>query len=444
MVWNSESRGNMGLVATRRARAELNRSHSPVGRVLLRTAILAAVSAIVTYSACTPARDRSGKDEPDRNGAGSSVASPSDFPAPALSFLVNGDMLLTRLPGKRMAEKGIDFLFEKVKPLIEAADIAFGNLECPISTSGSPYPNKPPGVTFRASPEAAAALGAAGYDVVSLANNHMNDYGELAVVDTLRYLSLAAVATAGAGRTASESRTAAMLVRSGYTIALLAYAEPVWSVVEARDPPWPKALATLPPRPEAKQLGPGRAGTAIVREDTVRADIAALREKPGVDIVAVSFHWGDEHARVPNSYQRRIARLAVDAGADLVIGHHPHVLQGIELYKGGIVLYSLGNFIFDMDPDATYDSVAVILRIDREKTARARIVAFDIVPVRVARGLCRPAPAKGEDRERITEFLAESSRRFGTTLVPGSSSFRRLVEGPEWEPSLHWSRSTRP
>jgi len=357
-----------------------------------------------------------------------------------VSILATGDMLLTRLPGKRMAEKGVGFLFEKVRPLVQAADIAFGNLECPISTTGSPYPNKPPGVTFRALPEAADALSAAGYDIVSLANNHMNDYGENAVADTLGYLARAGVAAAGAGRTASESREAAILRRGGYTIAVLAYAEPVWSVVEARDPPWPEPLATLPARPAPEEIGPGRAGTAIVREDTLRSDIAKLRAKGGIDIVAASFHWGDEHARVPNSYQRRIARLAVDAGADLVLGHHPHVLQGIELYKGGIILYSLGNYIFDMDPDPTYDSVAVILRVDREGSGKARIAALDLLPMRIARGLCRPAPAKGEDRKRISEFLVGSSERLGLSLRSGRSGFAPLVEGEEWEPSLHWSR----
>ncbi len=353
-------------------------------------------------------------------------------------------MLLTRLPGKRMAERGPGFLFEKVRPLVQAADIAFGNLECPISTDGTPFPRKPENVTFRALPAVAGALSAAGYDVVSLANNHMNDYGEVAVSDTLRYLDLAGVATAGAGRTASESRDAAVLRRGGYAIAVLAYAQPVWSVVEARDPPWPKVLATLPERPAPEDIGPGRPGTAIVREDTLRADIAKLRARGDIDIVAVSFHWGNEHERVPDSYQRRIARLAIDSGADLVLGHHPHVLQGIELYNGGIIFYSLGNYIFDMDPDPTYDSVAVVLRVDRGESGRARIAAFDLLPLRIARGLCRPAPARGEDRKRISEFLAGGSERLGLRLRSGSSGFEALVGGEEWEPSLHWSRDSRP
>ncbi len=436
----------MRLSRTRLSEAGTGLKRRPMKRLSIPF-LFPAVSfaAILACSACTAAvQDTARPASASVAAAPAAVSADRAERAGSLSFLATGDMLLTRLPGKRMAQNGVGYLFEKVKPLVEAADIAFGNLECPISTGGSPYPNKPENVTFRALPEAAEALSAAGYDLVSLANNHMNDYGESAVADTLRYLDRAGVATAGAGRSASESREAAILSRGGYTIAVLAYAEPVWSVVEARDPPWPKSLATLPARPSPEQIGPGRAGTAIVREDTLRSDIAKLKARGGIDIVAASFHWGEEHARAPNSYQRRIARLAIDSGADLVLGHHPHVLQGIELYNGGIILYSLGNYIFDMDPDATYDSVAVILRVDREESGDARIAAFELLPLRIARGLCRPAPAKGEDRNRISEFLVGSSEALGLALSRGSAGFAPLVEGEEWEPSLHWSRSARP
>ncbi len=385
-------------------------------------------------------------------------ANPPGLDAPAasrgvaVSIFANGDMLLTRGPGKRMKSYGPDFLFIGIRPLVEAADIAFGNLECPISTKGTPYPNKPPGVTFRADPLAADALKRAGYDVVSLANNHMNDYGALAVAETIHYLTQAGIAHVGAGRTAAESRRAAIVRRSGVSVAFLAYADPVWSVVEARDPPWPAPLAAVPaggavPAVEygpaasgaAETAGSGRPGTAVIREDTLRSDIEGLRSKAGVDLIVVSFHWGDEFMTAPYSYQKRLAKIAVDSGADIVLGHHPHVLQGIERYKNGLVFYSLGNFVFDMDPDATYDSVAVIVWAVKDEKGRARIEAFDLLPVRIARKQYTPLPAKGEDRRRISDTLESRSKGLGFTLIRGCSDYGPLVEGDLWLPSLHWS-----
>ncbi len=336
--------------------------------------------------------------------------------------------------------------------MIEAADIAFGNLECPISTGGTPFPNKPPGVTFRAEPQAADVLKDAGYDVVSLANNHMNDYGTTAVDETLGLLDLVGVAHAGAGRSGAEARRAAIVSRSGYTIAFLAYAESVWSVIEARDPPWPKPLATMAATGPVPALGygpaaapgpasdvRGRSGTAIIREDTLRSDIENLKNRPGIDLIVVSFHWGDEFMQVPYARQRRIAQLAIDCGADVVLGHHPHVLQGIEKYKNGLVFYSLGNFVFDMDPDATYDSMVVILWAEKDETGRALVKAFDILPVRIVRKRYTPVPATGEDRRRITDTLKTRSKEFGLELLRGCSGYGPLVEGEAWEPSLHWT-----
>lgn len=374
----------------------------------------------------------------------------------AVSIAANGDMLLTRGPAKRIKAYGSGFLFSGIRPLIEAADIAFGNLECPISTGGTPFPNKPPGVTFRAEPQAADVLKEAGYDIVSLANNHMNDYGTTAVDETLGLLDLFGVAHAGAGRNGTEARRAAIVSRSGCTIAFLAYAEPVWSVIEARDPPWPKPLATMAATGFAPALGygpaaapgaatdaGGRSGTAIIREDTLRSDIENLRSRPGVDLIVVSFHWGDEFMQAPYARQRRIAQLAIECGADVVLGHHPHVLQGIERYKNGLIFYSLGNFVFDMDPDVTYDSMVVILWAVKDESGRAHIPAFDILPVRIVRKRYTPIPATGEDRRRISDTLKSRSKELGLELFQGCSDYGPLVEGEAWEPSLHWTLNPR-
>jgi poly-gamma-glutamate synthesis protein (capsule biosynthesis protein) len=262
------------------------------------------------------------------------------------------------------------------------------------------------------------------------------------VAETLRYLDLVGVGHAGAGRNGSEARRAALARSGAFVVAFLAYAEPVWSVVEARDPPWPAPLATIGPGGAATAAGRGEPGTAVVRDDSLRADIAALRARGDVDLVAVSFHWGEEFETEPNAYQRKYARMAVDAGADLVLGHHPHVLQGLERYKDGIILYSLGNAVFDMDPDATYDALAAILRLGRDSAGRARVQALELLPLRIARGSWAPSPARGEDRRRITDYLKARSAKLGLELRAGGSGMKPLVEGEDWRPSLAWTRDT--
>jgi poly-gamma-glutamate capsule biosynthesis protein CapA/YwtB (metallophosphatase superfamily) len=390
--------------------------------------VAAALAAALACAACGS----------DGRGGGAAGAAPASRGSAGISLLATGDILLTRLPGDRMRKEGFDSLLRGIKPLVEAADLSFANLECPISTLGSPYPNKPVNVTFRASPEAAFALKDAGFDVVSLANNHMSDYGGQAVAETLRYLDLIGIAHAGAGRSGSEARAAAVARSGSFSVAFLAYAEPMWSVVEGRDPPWPAPLAAIAPGDSASAAGPGRAGTAIIRQDTLAGDIGALRAR-GLDLVAVSFHWGEEIAPEPSAYQKKIARMAIDAGADLVIGHHPHVLQGVERYKGGIILYSLGNAVFDMREDSTFDALAAILRLGRDARGAARIEALELLPLRIGRGTWAPSPARGEDRGRITEYLKARSSKLGLDLREGGSGRPALIEGEPWRPSLSWS-----
>jgi poly-gamma-glutamate capsule biosynthesis protein CapA/YwtB (metallophosphatase superfamily) len=399
------------------------------------TLIAAALAAAIACASCGSGGRGIGEKARTPGAASGAASAPSRG---GISLLATGDILLTRLPGGRMRSEGFDSLLRGLRPLVEPADISFANLECPISTLGSPYPNKPVNVTFRASPEAAFALKDAGFDVVSLANNHMSDYGGAAVSETLRYLDLIGIGHAGAGRSGAEARRAAVARAGGFSVAFLAYAEPMWSVVEARDPPWPGPLAAAGPG-GAGAAGPGRAGTSIIREDTLAADVAALKASSGADIIAVSFHWGEEIAPEPNSYQRKFARMAVDAGADIVIGHHPHVLQGVERYKEGLILYSLGNAVFDMREDTTFDALAAVLALGRDERGRARIESLDLLPLRIGRGTWAPSPAKGDERKRISDYLRSRSAKLGLELRAGGSGRPPLVDGDEWRPSLSWS-----
>ncbi len=235
-----------------------------------------------------------------------------------------GDIMLSRNIGKAMAEKSdYRFFFRKIASTTPSADVAFANLETPVSTrgilSGSIY-------SFRTDPKALEGLKYAGFDVVSIANNHIWDYGRQAFKDTLVSLAESGITAVGGGENYEDAHTPKVITVGKTKIAFLAYTNLI-----------------------SPFLGGASSTPAISRfdDDILKADIA--KAKKYADVVIVSFHWGDEYHTKHNKEQERVGKLVIDAGANLVVGHHPHVVQEVEEYKGGYILYSLGNFIFDQN-----------------------------------------------------------------------------------------------
>jgi poly-gamma-glutamate synthesis protein (capsule biosynthesis protein) len=218
--------------------------------------------------------------------------------------------------------------FEHVRPLLEGADIAVVNLECAVSDVGAPEPKA---YTFRAPPLAAKGLAAAGIDAVALANNHAGDYGMAALLDTLTRLDAAGVASAGAGPDDTRAYGHVVVERAGVRFAFLSFAEiPLeGSGYDIED--W--------------RAGSGTPGIAWLDDDRALAAIAAADAE--ADIVVAMFHYGQEGHSSRSARQVAISHAAIDAGADLVLGTHSHVLQEVEEYGGGLIAYSLGNFVFD-------------------------------------------------------------------------------------------------
>lgn len=368
------------------------------------------------------------------------ATSPSVGAAQArLSFLACGDILLARTPGARAEAYGYRYLFRNVKDLISSADFAFANLESPASYLGEPYPGKPANVAFRADPAALFGLAWAGFDLVSLANNHINDYGPRALAETLDHLDLLGLARVGAGRDAEEARRPAIVERDGVRVAVLAYAEPIWSAVEARGSAAYRAAtrserraavasgeafdpvpAGLPPLVDGSLPGSGarpdeaassRAGLAVARVEDMRTDVARALSIHKPDYLFVSVHWGEELDHYPRAFQRRFGRAAIDAGATAVIGHHPHVIQALERYGDGLIVYSLGNFVFDMAESASYDGAAVRFVLEGGRISRA-----DIIPISIARDEYAPAPARGAEALVVLSKLKVWSAPYGIEL----------------------------
>ncbi|MEY4745048.1 MAG: hypothetical protein RL272_993 [Candidatus Parcubacteria bacterium] len=299
-------------------------------------------------------------------------------PAPRVTLVAVGDVMLSRNVGKAIrARADARYPFLRMRDYLADADIAFANLETAVT------PGRPIDVgemTFRSDPETVEGLKDAGFDVVSLANNHTPNFGQKGLEDTFRYLREAGIAFAGAGTDAASAHAPAFVERHGLRFAFLAYNDA--DVV-----------------PASYAAGPSHAGTAFMDAAAMSADVRAAR---GVaDVVIVSMHSGREYRYAPDASQIAFARAAIDAGANLVIGHHPHVVQTVERYKDRLIFYSLGNFVFDqMWSDPTREGLAVKFTFDGPRVARA-----DVVPVQID-DYAQPHPSGGDVAARTLARLA--------------------------------------
>lgn len=253
--------------------------------------------------------------------AGAAGTDPRDASSTGSAVLMfAGDIMLADRPGECIA-RGVD-PFRPFADILKAADKCIGNLECVISTKGTPIPEK--NWTFQPHPRVLPVL-ARHVGIVSLANNHTGDFGHAAFVEQIDLLDQHHIAHFGGGRNCLQARTPYLVQVKGIRIALLGYNDF---------------------HPREFEAGPSWPGVAWCEDAQVLADIAAARSIHKADLVIPFMHWGEE--QVPaNDRQKRLARRMIDAGADMVIGSHPHVTQGAEYYKGRLIVYSLGNFIFD-------------------------------------------------------------------------------------------------
>lgn len=251
-------------------------------------------------------------------------------PQRPVTLAVVGDFMLARGVGNRIGVHGPGYPVELVAGRLRAADLTVANLESPIGVQGRPLPGK--GIWFRAEPRAAETLTLAGIDLVTLANNHILDYDTENFLETMGYLEAAGVRHAGGGRTLAEAREPAVLEAGGLRFAFLSYSVFADLFFDYAHPRSFAATDVLP-------------GVAPARDEYIQADVARARQ--AADVVAVAFHWGEEYQNHPNAEQMRLARLTAAAGADLVLGFHPHAVQGFAVHGRAFTAYSFGNFIMD-------------------------------------------------------------------------------------------------
>lgn len=236
-----------------------------------------------------------------------------------------GDIALTHDYDVLHWAKGPHYPFELMKEVFSRHDLLVGNLEAPLCLGGEPYPMK---LSLKTHPGYAAGLKEAGFTALTLGNNHVLDYREQPFYDTIEILDSQGIQWCGAGRDLAQARKPVVMEKNGISIGMLSCCEvkidsPFYASQESR-------------------------GIAPVDLDLLSRDIASLKGR--ADIVVVSLHWGIEDWAYPTPDQVEKAHRIIDMGAHLVIGHHPHVLQGVERYRHGYIAYSLGNFLFsDLD-----------------------------------------------------------------------------------------------
>ena len=314
-----------------------------------------------------------------------------------ITLALTGDVMLGRLVAPILETEGTQFPWGDVLPLLAGADLTLINLECVIARGGRPWARWPKAFHFRAGLAALDALQAAGVDFVSLANNHVLDFEEEALLEMLGHLDARGIAHAGAGRDAAEAERPALLEAKGIRVGVLAFTdnEPGWAAT-----PTTPGINYLPVSLEEAHFG------------RVRRAVRGMRAQ-GADVVVFSNHWGPNMRLRPTDEFRRFARAVMDEGVDVYLGHSAHVLQGIEVYQGRPIFYDAGDFVDDyaVDPYLRNDLSALILLT----AGRRGVEKIELVPVAI--DFCQVNQAAGADFAFVAERLRWLSAELGTTVA---------------------------
>lgn len=301
-------------------------------------------------------------------------------PDGAVTIAAVGDIMLARDLIDLMDANGATYPYDRVASLLGDADLTIANMEGTFTERGTAADKL---YTFRTPPRFAMGLARAGIDLVSLGNNHAMDFGPEGLEDTLAALDDAGVQRAGAGMNDSAARAPVFLTIDGVRLAFLSYTSITETVF----------------------AGPDSAGVSRATVERIIEDVQAARAR--ADAVIVALHSGVEYTDAPQPEQQQLAHAAVDAGALLVLGHHPHALQGWEEYGDGLIVYSLGNFVFDLDADdlanlgpRAFESIVLYVTL-----SAVRVIDVHAEPVMIDPVEDRPRPATQEEGASILERL---------------------------------------
>lgn len=306
-----------------------------------------------------------------------------------ISILATGDLYLGSRALPYLKKRKPSYPFSGIESYINNADLVIANLESPLTNHNEKYVEKK--FLLKAPPSFADRIKDSGIDIVTLANNHTMDFGIKGLSDTIVSLDRVKLPYTGAGMDLRASRKPAVKVVNGVSIAVLAYNK------------------TYPLEFYSKTLRPG---TAPGYPSYIKKDV--MEAKKLYDIVVVAFHWGGERVFKPRDYQKKLGRLAIDSGASLVIGHHPHIVQGVEVYGEGLIFYSLGNYSFGFYGNKNKPLEGMLARVVfKVKGDSVTIKEKSIVPLNVNNWEVHfaPRPIMGVDRDNFMLSIEERSSR---------------------------------
>jgi hypothetical protein len=355
-----------------------------------------------------------------RGGAVAFLPVPHRAVTNEISMNFVGDIMLARHyedPGGIIPTQGVEAIFEPTLPFYgAAADVNVCNLESPLTDEGVPHPTK--SVVFRGDPDNVSGLVYAGIDVVALGNNHIVDYGEEGMLETFQVVDTSGIHRSGAGVNDDFALRPVFQSIEGLRIGYLSLCNRT-----GREYNYQPFL----------EAGPNKIGFGYLLSSTLENWVPPTDSL--ADLVVVQMHSGEEYISTPDlrfgvfdpwdpevihiptrpsRYERELRQLAIDLGADVVINHHPHVLQGFEIYEGRLIAHSLGNFVFDLSYLETFPTLILYARATKEGFHE-----FWFRPAFIDDFI--PRPVTGELARAIVHRLADYSREFGTLIVPDSS-----------------------
>ncbi|HEX7284879.1 MAG TPA: CapA family protein [Candidatus Angelobacter sp.] len=308
--------------------------------------------------------------------------------AASLQLAIVGDCMLGRGVDQALGQKPPEFPWGDTLPVFRKAHARICNLECVLSDKGTPWAEYRKEFHFRSAAKNVATLTAAGMNAVSIANNHVLDYGREALLEMLDVLDEAGIAHSGAGANIDDASRIATFDVQGRRLGLLAFTdnEPLWEATTQRAGTFyvPTSLAG----PRAQRL------------------INIVRERKHVDTLIVSAHWGGNWGYTPPAGHVELAHALIDAGADVIFGHSCHVFRGIEWYKGRPILYSTGDFVDDyaVDPDERNDhSLIFLVEIEGAAPARLRLVP---TVIHACQAMIAPATQAGAIAAKMQSLCA--------------------------------------
>jgi poly-gamma-glutamate synthesis protein (capsule biosynthesis protein) len=309
------------------------------------------------------------------------------------SILFLGDTMLGRTVNECILENDAEFVWGDTLPILKSADAVIDNMEAVIAVGGKKWqPEKV--FYFKADPKAIDVLKAGNITYVTNANNHAMDYDREALVEMLDHLDKAGIAHSGAGRNLGEAMKPAILSVGPLKIAVIAWTD--------NEPSW--------------KAGDDLAGVHYLKvtQDSLGVLSGQISEarNDGADLVVIAAHWGPNMVESPNRAFQDFAKGSIDAGADIFYGHSSHVFQGVEVYKGKLIMYDTGDFVDDyaVDPELRND-MSFIFKVIVDETGLRKL---ELIPVLInGQEFCQVNLAKGNLAKRINEMMNKRSAEFG-------------------------------